>query len=320
MSSRWYNLVVVVFWLVTMGWLLAEHVVPPLLRGDPPTFARITADVEPEVIQPKPVRWRMLLNDRTVGKAIGTTHKDSENITRMENLVEIEDLPVREIAPRWMAPLIKMMEAEEAQLTFTAKSLFTIDPLGRLVSFRTGIGGRGLSEAVTVEGLVREKVLEVTIRSGELTRTQEVSLAQDALVVNALAPHERLPGLALGQKWSVPVFSPFHPPTQPMELLYARVERQEPFPYHGQIVPAHIVVYRSDPRARTDNVRGRTWVDEDGIVLQQELILAQSRLVFLRLPESTDAPLEEEASQGSSGAGAAATGAPSSPPSREPPP
>lgn len=106
MSSRGYNLVLFGFWLVTMGWLLSEHVLPPLMRGDPPDFQRMVAQVDGE---PKPpVRWRMLLNDQPVGRAKGITHRDGSGVVRIEHQARIEELPVREIAPRWMAPLMKL--------------------------------------------------------------------------------------------------------------------------------------------------------------------------------------------------------------------
>ena len=46
MSSRWFTLVVVLFWVATMSWLVVMKVSPPLVRGEPPNYQRIVAQVQ----------------------------------------------------------------------------------------------------------------------------------------------------------------------------------------------------------------------------------------------------------------------------------
>ena len=48
MEHRWMKGVVVLFWMATMTWLVVEKVLPPLERGDPPTFHSAYGDLDPQ--------------------------------------------------------------------------------------------------------------------------------------------------------------------------------------------------------------------------------------------------------------------------------
>ena len=99
----------------------------------------------------------------------------------------------------------------------------------------------------------------------------------------------------MGQSWTVPVYSAFRPPhASPMEVLQATVEYDEPITWDARPVTCRVVVLRSTPGSDLSSappVRGRMWVDADGMVLKQELNIFQSKLSFVRV--ATQPPTDD---------------------------
>ena len=292
MSSRWFNVLLGAFWLATMSWLVVAKVLPPLLRGDPPNYQTILPQAGEK--PPAPVAWRMYWGERPVGRAESTVERRLDGMTDLVTHVEIAGLPLTEVAPTWLAPLLRQLGPGEAELNLKADSNFAIDPLGRLVSFHSSLGLAGQPNAITLEGLVEDGRLKVIARYDQYVHDSEMFLPGDALIGNALSPQQRLPGLRIGQTWTVPVFSPFRAPDSPAEILQATVEADELIVHEGQTLDARLVVYRSDPGAGPQalhRVRGKLWVHPDGTVLKQELMVLDTRLTFVReTPRETAAP------------------------------
>ena len=103
-----------------------------------------------------------------------------------------------------------------------------------------------------------------------------------------LSPQVRMPGLRTGQTWTVPLYSPFRSPSSPLEILQAVVEREDSLTWGGRTVPCRVIVYRGDSGSGQagSEIRGRVWVDREGIVLRQEIAILRAHLHFIRLPES----------------------------------
>ena len=114
----------------------------------------------------------------------------------------------------------------------------------------------------------------------------EVDLPRDALVGDSLSPRSELRNLRVGQQWTIPVYRPF-PPNSPVQILLARVEKSEFFDWEGELVETYVVVYRDEAGTGINSARkpiGRTWVQPDGTVLRQEVMLSNLRFTFDRLP------------------------------------
>ena len=59
--------------------------------------------------------------------------------------------------------------------------------------------------------------------------------------------------------------------------------------WNGASVETLLVVYRADSGAAFGGApRGKMWVDSSGTVLRQEIVIFDSKLVFLRLPATSD--------------------------------
>src|SRR5207244_1445212 len=46
MEHRWTQLVITLFWLATMTWLTVEKILPPLRRGEPPSFRSVYGNLD----------------------------------------------------------------------------------------------------------------------------------------------------------------------------------------------------------------------------------------------------------------------------------
>ena len=123
-------------------------------------------------------------------------------------------------------------------------------------------------------------------------------LPPKALLSDALSPQTCLPGLHVGQKWSVPVFNPLWPTKSPIEIISAEVEGSETIVWNGTAEKVWLVVYRRDSGTAGDsdhNVQGKLWVQRDGAVLRQESMLFDSPVVFIRLTDKETGKLIDTA-------------------------
>jgi hypothetical protein len=137
--------------------------------------------------------------------------------------------------------------------------------------------------------------LDLQVRSGNQSFGYEVPLPPKSLLSDALSPQTRLPGLHIGQSWSVPIFNPLWPTKSPIEIITATVESSEPLCWSGVVENAWLVVYRHDSGSAKagQNVKGRLWVRRDGAVLQQEAMLFDSPVIFVRMADKESAKLIE---------------------------
>jgi hypothetical protein len=102
-----------------------------------------------------------------------------------------------------------------------------------------------------------------------------------------LSPQAKMPGLKIGQQWTVPVYSPlrFSDNREPVEILQAKVEGQEAVVVEDESIMTLAVVYRTDSGSilgASQALRGKLWVADDGTVLKQTTHLLGSQLTFLR--------------------------------------
>jgi hypothetical protein len=107
------------------------------------------------------------------------------------------------------------------------------------------------------------------------------------LLCDAFSPQSQLPGLRVGQTWTVPVFTPLAFGKSPVEIVYATVESVEPVLWNGSMTDCWLVVYRTDTGNGGSHRewRGKLWVSRDGTVVKQQVVLFDSTITFDRLPE-----------------------------------
>ncbi|HWA99140.1 MAG TPA: hypothetical protein VG713_11635 [Pirellulales bacterium] len=279
-----------------MGWLVHQKVLPALVVGDPPSYRTLAGDAAEDL---RPVGWRISLNDRRLGWAISRAQKFEKGGNEFRTRVRLSGVPLAAMTPHWVSSFLRFVqragELPDLRLEVDATATLDVDPLGRLVGLNS-LATLGYASPkrpslietfnIRMDGEVADNHLKLTVKSGELSYTTNTYLSVDSLVGDALSPQSRLPNLKLGQKWTVPVYSPFRPPSSPMEILTAEVVRREQIHWDEKAVSTLVVEFTSDAGGELSGShapRGRAWVAIDGRVLRQEVSFGASRLGFERV-------------------------------------
>ncbi|HEX3871139.1 MAG TPA: hypothetical protein VHV77_11915 [Pirellulales bacterium] len=295
MTSRWFNVTVVVFWLTTMGWLVQEKILPTLIVGNPPSYRTLAEDAEDHAA---PVGWTISLNDRPLGWAISRVQNFAPGGHEFRSRIRLSRVPLAAMTPNWVSSFVRMLQRAgdlpDLRLEVDATTTLAVDPLGRplvlnsLATIGHATNGRirpGDLFNIRMDGRIEGQRLHLTVKSGELSYETTAYLPMDALMGDALSPQARLPGLRIGQKWTTPVYSPFRSPSSPLEVLQASVQRREEITWNDEITSTLVVVFARDAGGdlSSGEPQGRAWVANDGRVLRQELNLGTTRLGFERV-------------------------------------
>ncbi|MGQ9576258.1 MAG: hypothetical protein ACUVUC_13160 [Thermoguttaceae bacterium] len=295
MSSRWYNLAVVLLWLTTMGWLIRQKVLPSLLIGEPPNYQRILAAQK----QSPPVGWRLLWNDRKLGWAVSTPQLLPNDLTEIRSHVHFSELPLEELIPDWLQGVLQPLDMRETRLTMDARSSLTFDPLGRLSQFESAIGFQPKVDALKLRGRIDGAKMTLWIHCGDLPPSErELPAPRRVMLKDTLSPQSHLPGLRAGQRWTEEAYSPLRHSSSPAEILHATVEERTTIAWNGMTVDTWLVVYRSDPGSALGSAgspRGRLWVRDDGTILKQQVVILGSTLTFVRVSDEEAVQLARKA-------------------------
>jgi len=282
MYGRVFAVGVVLFWLSTMSWLLARKVLPPLLVGDPPkTLAALARGKDT-----RPIGWHVRLNDSRLGWALSTTKALPDGGTQINGRVHFERLNWNPTLPSWLGRMAKLVEEPTWKgLSLEATSAVMVNAQGALQSFRSTVRFQPLPNVIDLVGSIDGGRLFLRLQSGDFAYETSMPLASTASVEDGLTPQTKLPGLKLGQRWTIPIYSPLKPPTSPLEILEATVSAADPIVWDGEAQDCWLVTYRTESGGGWSDAapRGRVWVRHDGEVLRQEVTLLDATLTFERL-------------------------------------
>ncbi len=286
----WSMPLVLLFWLVSSGWLLVTKIMPSLTPGSPPGYQAFYTEENRLV----PVAWTVLLNDRPLGWATSQSERTEEGGIEVESLLHFERLPIKEVLPAWATKLLPQSVDADAAMPVDARGQLSIDRKGDLRSFRSTVNLPAPAGSVFLDGRVDKGEVTVDVRANGMSYTVYRQLPNRLTIRDELMPQAMLPGLYQNQQWTVPVYSPLRAGRAPIQILRATVVGQESMFWEDHLVRVDVVHYLDDASPHRDPVC-RLWVDRSGRVLKQESLLLGSKLMFVRRSDQVAADLIDSA-------------------------
>lgn len=284
---------VVVFWLITMTWLMWTKVLPPLLVGEPPDYKAIVDDHRDDSL---PSAWIVSCNGQKFGIAANRLERGKQ-MSRIHSFVKFDRLPLEEVP--FLATAVATQFPHLAKAQIKAHNTLLIDSLGRLIDLDSRLRINDV-EVLRFFGMMSGNSMRITVASEFLPKqkTFDIPLSANSLLGDQLSPQDRLPGLHLGQQWTVPVYSAMSAlfnkdGESPIEISHARVVREELIHVGGKKVSTLLVILGSDPGAGDREEKGRMWVDNDGVVMRQEMMFFGTKLRFDRCDAATSIKIFE---------------------------
>lgn len=274
MGNKIFTVVVTLLWGTTMTWLLVARILPPFFHGDPPVAGLLNEN--------QPVAWRVEFEGQPVGYAVSQVVPGVLETTEIHSRVVLENIPLQEIAPQWMASLVRSF----GDINFDMRTRTTLDSLGNLASFDTKLWLNELPSAIRMLGTVRDQTLDIQLQAGDLKRRFEYPWPKDTWLGRELTPEAKLLQVYVGRQWQREFYSPFSSPQNPIEVLEAIVVEEVSILHDGNLENTRRVEYRtlSGAGISADNrLRANVWVAEDGTVLRQDMYFMNMRLRFDRI-------------------------------------
>lgn len=290
MGQRWFIVAVSVMWMTSMGWLVSTKLWPLLWAGTPPSNLTVyTQQSAANGEELPPVGWTMSWGNKPLGWAVSSSSVNSEGFTTIQSHAHFDRIPFEELLPIPLQPLMSKFGSSRG-ITMEAESRLIMDAEGHLNRVSFIITTPEFQKPIRVEGYVKNDKFIVTLFPGTGDRFPRWELPADAVIGNDLTPLVRLPDLYLDQTWNVRVYNHFGIGTNSrLEMVQAKVERSDILRWEETDRPVWLVVMRRDAGSLLGHirpVRGKMWVDHDGMVLQQESYLNNSKLTFTRVKDS----------------------------------
>ena len=288
MQRPWLAAFVVVFWCATTGWLFLAKILPSLIPGSPPGYQALYASNDRLI----PVAWTVLWQDQPLGWAISESNRREDGGLSVESLLHFDRLPLDDILPKWLAPLLGGAIDQAGPLAFDSRGRLSIDAQGRLTAFRSTVELPGGGGKVFLNGTVENDTVIVLVHANQMRFETSRHLPSNVMLGDELSPQATIPGLYQGRRWTVPVYNPLRRGKSAIEVLHAEVSGEETMFWNDRLVRAHVVAYRDDPAGHHEP-RTRLWVDREGRVLRQETALFGGKLAFLRRTDEAAETLAE---------------------------
>jgi hypothetical protein len=277
MQRPWLAPLTIIFWCVTTSWLVVEKILPSLLPGSPPGYQALYAANNRLI----PVAWTVLWQDHPLGWATSQSRAHDDGSVTVETLLHFDRLPIDEMLPSWVKPLLGRAIEQTAAVQFDARGTLEIDVQGELKAFHSVVNLPGGSPPVVLSGTVADGNVKIVVRAGDLSYESNRYVPSHIMIGDELSPQATMPGLFEGRCWTVPVYSPLRSGKSAIEVLHAEVMAEETIFWEDRLVRVDVVAYRDDPSGH-HAPRSRLLVDRTGRVLKQESLLLGSKLTFLR--------------------------------------
>lgn len=275
MPPRPFVVLVVLGWLATAGWLVAEKWLPWWRPAEQPPFAVELADE----VAPEHATWLVYKKDKRIGSA------ETRMAPRKDGLFELTTR-LRDLQLSQGLADVRMPSFATTRTVTRDGDLVTLDAKAVMLV-------KGLGADLRIEAVIRGRVVGDEFRGdcefdgGDGPTTQPLAPIKltSKNAFSPLQPLQKYPPLRPGQTWRVSNLDPvseamnaamqqivskqwgfkFIPPEQPKELR-AEVQRDtEEITHRDRTYTCRVIVFEGD------RVSARTWVDvADGKVIRQE--------------------------------------------------
>lgn len=278
MANRVFVAAVIVLWLGSMSWLLVDKILPSYYDGEAP----LAAGFEPNVA----VAWNVFWDGRQVGHAASIRLQGVSNTTNLVNRVVLEDVPLLDLVPA----LMRQVVGDVGRMKLDANTTLDFDSLDNFSGFHSRVSINDVSSVLELNGEVSGGFLELKVNFNGVTYSPQVAVPDQTMLNETLFPDAKLPYMYLGRRWEEEVYSPFRSPSSPVATVEAEVTGEERIEYDGELVRAMRIDYRASPDPGVPEearLQTTTWVrPDDGLVLRQDVFIANSKLRFERLSET----------------------------------
>lgn len=268
---------IVLFWVVTSGWLVVTKILPSLTPGSPPGYQAYHVSNGRLL----PVAWSVLWNDELLGWATSLATRSDEGGLEVYSLLHFDRLPIDKVLPQWAKMMLPTALDATASYAFDAHGRLSIDPRGELRTFSSVVNIPATGGRVLLDGRIDDGEVNVDVRAHGVEYNVSRHIPRHLTIGDELSPQATLPGLYPDRQWTVPVYSPLRPGQSPIQILHARVAGEESMEWEGRMERVHVVHYRDDPSLHREP-KCRLWVDRGGRVLKQESLMLGAKLVFVR--------------------------------------
>jgi len=285
MANRIFVSSIVVLWLGSMTWLVVERILPSLVSGQPPAIENYKTN---EV-----VAWDVRWGGESVGYAASVRLEGVAGAMELHNRILLDDAPLIDLAPLWMRHAVGNI----GSMSFDASTRVEFDSLGNFSAFESRISLNDMPSVLSISGRVNDSNLDLKIRSSDISYPISIYMPDRKALNEALFPNARLPQMYEGRRWTEEVYSPFHAPNDPIELVQAEVVSTESMEIQGKIRRLLRVEYRGRAGSgvnKNARLQAVSWVKKDGTVLRYDVYIGGSELRFERLSESRSAEIGME--------------------------
>jgi len=282
MANRIFVSSIVVLWLGSMTWLVVERILPSFVSGQPPAIETYHTN---EV-----VAWNVRWGGERVGYAASVRLEGIAGAVELHNRILLDNAPLIDLAPLWMRHAV----GDIGSMSFDASTRVEFDSLGNFSAFESRISLNDMPSVLSISGRVNDSNLDLKIRSSDISYSIPIYMPDSKTLNEALFPDARLPQMYVGRRWSEEVYSPFHAPNDPIELVQAEVVSLEPMEIQGEIRRLLRVEYRSRAGSgvnKNARLQAVSWVMKDGTVLRYDVYIGGSELRFERLSDSESAKI-----------------------------
>lgn len=251
--ARLLGAAIVIFWLVMMGLLVREEILPGMLLDEDASYA----DPLRRRLEPEESLMGIYLGAQRIGASYTAILPHSDASFEIQNATTLNH------------PLLTRQALMEIHSRTSVNSTYA------LREFQMDIKSP-LTESTQIKGVVRDGSLEVTVQTGAQPPgpPRSFPLGGNETLSNGISPFLSMPNLSVGKTWKIHYFNPFAGGGR--QTMIARVESREPIEWEGREQDAFVVV--------VDNGRDsyRAWILPDGKVIREEIPFGSKLVISLQ--------------------------------------